>query len=134
MYHTYEPLVKYKKYVYSELLVRERRSPNVPSELGKKVRTLRKEMGLTLEELADATGSSKSYIWELENKPIARPSAEKVGRIAAVLHVTPEYLLDDEQTSPTISEKDKAFFRKFTALKPDQKAKLRQILEILDKE
>ena len=40
----------------------------MPSELGKKIQRLRKEKGLTLEQLADLTDSSKSYIWELENQ------------------------------------------------------------------
>ena len=105
----------------------------MPSGLGGKIRDLRKQKGLTLDELAQRTDSSKSYIWELENKPVARPSAEKIARIAAVLDVTPEYLLDDKQSTPTITERDKAFFRKFTALKPEEKDRLRQILEILDK-
>ena len=36
--------------------------------LGDKIRDLRKEKKLTLDKLAELTGSSKSYIWELENK------------------------------------------------------------------
>ena len=50
--------------------------------LGEKIRKLRKEKGLTLDKLADLTGSSKSYIWELENKNPPRPSAEKLAKIA----------------------------------------------------
>lgn len=49
---------------------------NMSSVLGRKVRDLRQEKGMTLEQLATATGSSKSYMWEIENKPVARPSAE----------------------------------------------------------
>ena len=45
--------------------------------LGEKIKRLRKGKGLTLEQLADRTESSKSYIWELENKNVPRPSAEK---------------------------------------------------------
>ena len=36
--------------------------------LGAKIKELRKEKGLTLEQLAELIGSGKSYIWELENK------------------------------------------------------------------
>jgi len=46
--------------------------------LGDRIRTLRKEKGLTLDQLAEQSGSSKSYIWELENKSPPRPSAEKL--------------------------------------------------------
>jgi DNA-binding XRE family transcriptional regulator len=43
--------------------------------LGDKIRALRKEKKLSLEQLAELTDSSKSYIWELENKddPNHRP-------------------------------------------------------------
>ena len=53
------------------------------SALGTKINELRRAKGLTLEQLAEATGSSKSYMWEIENKDVARPSAEKLDQIAA---------------------------------------------------
>ena len=91
-------------------------------------------MGLTLDQLAQATDSSKSYMWEIENKPIARPSAEKLNRIAAVLRVTPEYLADEERTRPTADEFDEAFYRKFQGASDEVKDKLRRILDVLDDE
>ncbi len=51
----------------------------VPSPLGDKIRALRKQKKLSLEQLAELTDSSKSYIWELENKDDPKPSAEKIG-------------------------------------------------------
>ena len=48
--------------------------------LGDRIRNLRKEKGLTLDQLAEQSGSSKSYIWELENKSPPRPSAEKLAK------------------------------------------------------
>ena len=54
----------------------------MPSPLGDKIRALRKEKKLSLERLAELTESSKSYIWELENKDDPKPSAEKIGKIA----------------------------------------------------
>lgn len=104
------------------------------SNLGRKVRELRKEKGLTLDELAVQSESSKSYIWDLENKPVARPSGEKLAKIAGVLGVTPEFLLDDNRTNPTTEERDIAFFRKFEAAKPEVKDKLKKILDVLDDE
>jgi transcriptional regulator with XRE-family HTH domain len=104
------------------------------SPLGRKVRSLRSQKDLTLEQMAHATRSSKSYMWEIENKPIARPSAEKLMRIAEVLGVTPEFLLDDEQIDPTVNELDIAFFRKYQTADPVVKAKLRRILDVLDED
>ena len=40
------------------------------STFGEKIRALRKEKKLTLDQLAEKAQSSKSYIWELENKKI----------------------------------------------------------------
>ena len=103
-----------------------------PNTMGEKIRALRKEAGLTLEQLADATDSSKSYIWELENRPTTRPSAEKIQRIASVLKVIPEYLTDDDRTQATVSDRDQAFFRKFTGMSEEKKRKLESILKLLD--
>lgn len=104
------------------------------SNLKTKVRALRRERGLTLDELATQTGSSKSYIWDLENKDGTRPSGDKLSKIAKVLGVTPEYLLDDTRTDPTIEDRDQAFFRKFEAAKPEVKDKIKRILDVLDEE
>jgi transcriptional regulator with XRE-family HTH domain len=104
------------------------------SVLGRKVRDLRQEKGLTLDQLAQATGSSKSYIWEIENKPVARPSGEKLNRIAAVLGVTPEFLADEDRTQATATEFDQAFFRKYQGADPTVKEKLKRILDVLDEE
>jgi transcriptional regulator with XRE-family HTH domain len=72
----------------------------VPSPLGDKIRILRKQKKLSLEQLAELTESSKSYIWELENKDDPKPSAEKMARIAATLEVTTEFLLSDSVATP----------------------------------
>lgn len=104
------------------------------SILGRKVNTLRREKGLSLEDLAKATGSSKSYMWEIENKDVARPSAEKLTRIAEVLEVTPEFLLNDERTEPADEEADKAFYRKYQSLDAGAKARLKRILKALEEE
>ncbi len=106
----------------------------MPTPLGLKIKALRKEKGYTLEQLADATKSSKSYIWELENKDqLGRPSAEKISNIATVLGVTPEFLLDEKRTSPSDSELEIAFFRKFRGLDTEQQGQIKDILEVLDK-
>ena len=101
----------------------------MPNVLGDKIRKLRKEKGLTLDGLAEATASSKSYIWELENKNPPRPSAEKVARIAEALGVTSDYLVDPSEGSPTEEVVDQAFFRKFKGLPDTDKERIRQMVE-----
>jgi transcriptional regulator with XRE-family HTH domain len=80
-----------------------------------------KQKKLSLEQLAELTDSSKSYIWELENKDDPKPSAEKIGKIAAVLEVTTEFLLTESTATPGEEVIDEAFFRKYKSMpEPDQ--------------
>lgn len=104
----------------------------MPSLLGQKIRELRQARGLTLDQLAQATDSSKSYMWEIENKDVARPSGEKLNAIARVLGVTPEYLADASRTQVTDDDRDLAFYRKYQSLGTDNKALLKKILDALD--
>lgn len=104
----------------------------MPSPLGDKIRALRKEKKLSLERLAELTESSKSYIWELENKDDPKPSAEKIGKIASVLEVTTEFLLTESTTPPGEEVIDEAFFRKYKSMPDDTKKRLRKILDAWD--
>ncbi|MCB2062081.1 MAG: helix-turn-helix transcriptional regulator [Novosphingobium sp.] len=104
------------------------------SALGTKINELRRGKSLTLEELAKATGSSKSYMWEIENKDVARPSAEKLEKIAGALGVTSAFLIDSSQATPTEDVEDTAFFHRFQKADPYVKAKLKRILDVLDDE
>lgn len=106
----------------------------VPSPLGDKIRAMRKQKKLSLDQLADQTDSSKSYLWELENKDDPKPSADKISRIAAVLEVTTEYLLTDSSATPDEAVLDEAFFRKFKAMPEPDKKKIRKILDAWEDE
>lgn len=100
--------------------------------LGEKIQKLRKQLGLTLDQLAERAESSKSYIWELENKSPPRPSADKLSKIAAQLGVTLEYLLDQNQKISEADATDEMFFRKYRQMEPDVKMKIRKMVELWD--
>jgi len=106
----------------------------VPSPLGDKIRELRKQKKLSLDQLAELTDSSKSYMWELENKDDPKPSAEKVARIATALNVTTEFLLSDSVTTPDEQVIDEAFYRKYKTLPEPTKKQIRKILDAWDDE
>jgi transcriptional regulator with XRE-family HTH domain len=89
---------------------------------------------MTLDQLAARTGSSKSYIWELENRNAPHPSAEKIFAIAAALGVTPEFLLEQDESEADEAVLDEAFYRKYRRMPPDTKRRLRQILDAWDEE
>jgi transcriptional regulator with XRE-family HTH domain len=82
--------------------------------------------------LAAATKSSKSYIWELENKNPPRPSAEKLAEIAAALGVTTDYLIGRDDQTLTEAE-DIAFFREYSGLPEETRRQLRDMAKILTK-
>lgn len=106
----------------------------MPSLLGDKIRVLRKQKTLSLEQLADLTDSSKSYIWELENKDDPKPSAEKISKIAAALDVTPEFLLTESAATPDEAVLDEAFFRKYKNMSEPDKKRIRKILDAWEDE
>lgn len=102
--------------------------------LGEKICKLRKEKGLTLDKLADLTGSSKSYIWELENKNPPRPSAEKLAKIAEQLETTIEFLLDEGDELSQEDAADARFYRQYRKMDSATKAKVRQIIKLWDED
>ncbi|MCP4654832.1 MAG: helix-turn-helix transcriptional regulator [bacterium] len=55
---------------------------------GDRLRRLRTQKGLSLDELAAATGISKAYLWKLERKPDVNPSIEIAQKLAAALGTT----------------------------------------------
>jgi transcriptional regulator with XRE-family HTH domain len=104
------------------------------TSLGEKIRRLRREKGYTLEKLAELTESSKSYIWELENKNPPRPSADKIAKIAAVLSVTSDYLVDSRESAPAAEVLDEAFFRKYRNMDPRTKERIRRMVDVWDED
>ena len=99
------------------------------TSLGDKIRRHRQEKGYSLDKLAEITESSKSYLWELENRDTRKPSAEKLTRIAQALSVTTDYLLD-ESASPNEAVTKEAFFRKFSKLDADDQKKIEQLVDL----
>lgn len=98
--------------------------------LGQKIRRLRKEKGFTLDKLAELTESSKSYIWELENKNPPRPSAEKLAKIAEKLDTTIEFLLDEGEGVSQEEAADAQFYRQYRKMDSTTKDKIRQMVKL----
>lgn len=58
--------------------------------LAQRIREERERAGLSLEQLADRAGISKTYLWELEQDKagVKKPSADVLVRIAQALNIT----------------------------------------------
>lgn len=101
----------------------------VNTSLGYKIRQLRKEKGMTLDQLAEKTDSSKGYIWELENRETKKPSAEKLQKVAEALGVTAVFLLDENKANPDDEVEKQALFRKLEKLQDNDRKKIMQIID-----
>jgi len=99
-----------------------------------KLKEERTKIRMTLEELGNSIGSTKAYVWEMENrKGNSRPSAEKLLKIADTLQVSPDYLINDDLEEENIDLMDKAYFRKFLNLSETDKDTMRKLINIFSK-
>ena len=98
------------------------------STISERVKNLRKAKGLTLEELAEKALCTKSYIWEIENKPNIRPSADLVFRLAIALDTTMEHLIGEKQHSDV---EDAVVLVRFKKLSPDDQSRVLKIMAAL---
>ncbi|WP_374072567.1 helix-turn-helix domain-containing protein [Alloalcanivorax xenomutans] len=98
------------------------------STVGDKIFKLRKQKGLTLEQLANKANCSKSYVWELENRNPPRPSAEKLSSLGAALGVTIDYFVDGEVNEEDAT--DRMFYREYRRMAPEVKEKIRQMVDL----
>jgi transcriptional regulator with XRE-family HTH domain len=69
--------------------------------LGKNLRALRKEEGLTLLQLGEKVGLSASYLSQVE-RGVTMPSLSRLTRIAEALGVEVRYFFEDDATSPCV--------------------------------
>jgi transcriptional regulator with XRE-family HTH domain len=75
--------------------------------MAQRIRELRKEKGLTLEQVADIVGVGKSTVRKWETGEIANMRRDKIAKLAEALHTTPAYLMgwnEGEEKSVPVSE------------------------------
>lgn len=102
------------------------------SALGVRLRRLREAKKLTLQQVADAAGCTKAYIWELEMKDGQRPSAERVQALAKVLGVTMDDIMGEPlQDVPQASPEDVSFFREYAGMTEEQKKHYQDVLKMM---
>lgn len=112
----------------------EQREFCMSEKFGEKLRKIRTSKNMTQEELATVLGSSKAYVWQLENKKNAKPSAELLLKIANHFGESPEFFLDDTQDEPSDRQVEDAFFRKFHKLSENDKRTIERIVSGFDDE
>lgn len=69
--------------------------------LGKRLRTLRLQSGLTAKELSDLSGVTRSLISELETGKRQSTSADTIDKLARALCVSPSYFFESDYSLST---------------------------------
>lgn len=79
------------------------------NDLAKKIRDLRAQHGLTLEQVAQQVGVGRSTVRKWETGLIANMRRDKIVKLAKALHTTPGYLMgweDTQESSASLDEKE----------------------------
>lgn len=104
----------------------------MPSPFGIRLREFREAKGLTLQQVAEAVGCTKAYVWELEMREGQKPTAERLNAIAKTLGVTIQDLLGEPVTPmQTPTPTDVAFFREYAGMSEAEKTKYREAMKLM---
>lgn len=95
--------------------------------VGEKIKELRKKNNLKLEELAEKTGLSISYISLIE-RGLKNPSLKALERIAKAFNLPPSYFLSENE-----DETIETFLRTKTNLDEDERKMIIQLIKSLEK-
>jgi transcriptional regulator with XRE-family HTH domain len=75
-------------------------------DLGKRLRAVRKEQGLTLIQLGQQVGLSASYLSQIE-RGVTMPSLSRLTAIASALDVEVRYFFEEDGTAPCVVRLDR---------------------------
>ncbi|WP_338751795.1 helix-turn-helix domain-containing protein [Bacillus sp. FJAT-52991] len=97
--------------------------------IGKRIRTLRMERGLSLTELANRAGVAKSYISSVEREIQLNPSIQFLSKISSVLNVSVEKLINDNNDSTELVDSEWLALAKEAMESGISKEQFKQFLE-----
>ena len=95
--------------------------------IGNKLLTIRKRMGMTQAEVAEAAGLSDRTYADIERGTV-NMRTETILRICNVLHITPDEILTEENTS--VSARQAELWDRLNACNPKDKETELQILSV----
>ena len=103
--------------------------------MAQRIKELRKEKGLTLEQVADVVGVGKSTVRKWETGMIANMKRDKIALLAKALGTTPAYLMGWKETEKEISpselpltEGEKMMLELFRRIPEDRQAAALELL------
>jgi transcriptional regulator with XRE-family HTH domain len=77
---------------------------SITESIGVNMKARRSELGLTLQQIADRAGTSKSHVWELEQGRSANPTITMTVAIADALSMSINRLIGRDISQPMLSE------------------------------
>lgn len=95
--------------------------------IGNKLLIIRKRMGLTQAEVAEAAGLSDRTYADIERGTV-NMRTETILRICNVLHITPDEILTEENTSLSIQQEE--LWQRLNNCSPKEKETALQLLSV----
>lgn len=95
--------------------------------IGNKLLEIRKRMGLTQAEVAEAAGLSDRTYADIERGTV-NTRTETILRICSVLHITPDQILTEE--SPALAARQAELWERLNACNPKDKETALQLLSV----
>lgn len=94
----------------------------MPDDLGIKIKKLRLEKGMTLEDVAKIVGVGKSTVRKWEVGMIENMRRDKISLLAKALGTTPEYLFGwNKNAEPPLNSEDKSLLKKIQSLTNEER-------------
>lgn len=93
--------------------------------MAQRIKNLRQEKGLTLEQVAEVVGVGKSTVRKWETGMIANMRRDKIADLAKALGTTPAYLMgwnekEESPSEPELTEGDKMMLEIFRLIPKEQ--------------
>ena len=105
--------------------------------MAQRIKALRQEKGLTLEQVADVVGVGKSTVRKWETGMIANMRRDKIADLAKALGTTPAYLMgwkeeeeakENSPSEPQLTEGEKVLIDLFRKVPEDQQQLVLQMI------
>ena len=95
--------------------------------IGNKLLSIRKRMGMTQAEVAEAAGLSDRTYADIERGSV-NMKVETILRICAALHITPDAVLTEENTTRSVKKQE--LFERLDTCNPKEQATALELLEV----
>lgn len=104
-------------------------------DMSTKIKELRQERGLTLEQVAKVVGVGKSTVRKWETGMIANMKRDKIASLAKALGTTPAYLMGWKEKTPPedkedLSEGERMMLELFRQIPEDQQELVLQMIRV----